>query len=171
MTNALRIVAAALCIAGLATPGAAQKPGGILKVWLIDSPASMSIHEEATVVAERPMMPVFNNLLMFDQHVAQNSLDTIRPDLAKSWSWNEEQTELTFDLRDGIKWHDGKPFTAADVKCTWDLLMGTGSEKLRVDPRKSWYRNLDAVTTAGDYEVTFHLKRPQPSFLALLASG
>ena len=39
MTNALRIVAAALCVVGLATPAAAQKPGGILKVWLIDSPA------------------------------------------------------------------------------------------------------------------------------------
>ena len=42
---------------------------------------------------------------------------------------------------------------------------------MRVNPRKSWYRNLDAVTTDGDYRVTFHLKRPQPSLLALLASG
>jgi peptide/nickel transport system substrate-binding protein len=45
------------------------------------------------------------------------------------------------------------------------------SEKLRVNPRKSWYRNLDEVTTKGDYQVAFHLKRPQPAFLALLASG
>ena len=40
-----------------------------------------------------------------------------------------------------------------------------------VNPRKSWYRNLDSVTVNGDDEVTFHLKRPQPSFIALLASG
>ena len=45
---------------------------------MIDSPASMSIHEEATVVAERPMMAVFNNLVLFDQHVAQNSLGADR---------------------------------------------------------------------------------------------
>ena len=51
-----------------------------------DSPASMSIHEEATVVAEGPMMPVFNNLVLFDQQMAQNSLDTIVPELATSWS-------------------------------------------------------------------------------------
>ena len=38
-------------------------------------------------------------------------------------------------------------------------------------PRKSWYRNLEEVTTNGDYEVTFRLKRPQPAFVALLASG
>src|SRR6266550_4450442 len=40
-----------------------------------------------------------------------------------------------------------------------------------LNPRKAWYRNLDEVTTSGDYEVTFVLKRPQPAFLALLASG
>jgi len=171
MTSALRIVAAALCVVGLATPTAAQKPGGILKVWLIDSPASMSIHEEATVVAERPMMAVFNNLVVFDQHIAQNSLDSIRPDLAKSWSWNEEQTELTFDLRDGVKWHDGKPFTAADVKCTWDLLADRSTDHLRVNPRKVWYNNLAEVKINGDTQVTFVLKRPQPAFVMLLASG
>jgi peptide/nickel transport system substrate-binding protein len=52
----------------------AQKSGGILRQYIIDSPASMSIHEETTVVAERPMMGVMNNLVIFDQHVAQNSL-------------------------------------------------------------------------------------------------
>ena len=74
-------------------------------------------------------------------------------------------------MRQGVKWHDGKPFTAADVKCTWDLLLGKASEKLRVNPRKTWYLNLEEVTTNGDYEVTFHLKRPQPALLSLLASG
>jgi peptide/nickel transport system substrate-binding protein len=63
------------------------------------------------------------------------------------------------------------PFTAKDVKCTWDLLTGKSVEKFRVNPRKSWYRNLEEVTTNGDYEVTFHFKRPQPAFVALLASG
>jgi peptide/nickel transport system substrate-binding protein len=66
---------------------------------------------------------------------------------------------------------DGKPFTAVDVKCTWDLLLGKAKHKLRVNPRKSWYRNLAEVTTNGDYEVTFRLERPQPGFVALLASG
>ena len=57
------------------------------------------------------------------------------------------------------------------MQCTWDLIAGRTAEKLRVNPRKSWYRNLDEVTTNSDFEVTFHLKRPQPSFIALLASG
>ena len=61
-----------------ARPAFAQKQGGILKIPHGDSPASMSIHEESTIVAEGPMMAVFNNLVMFDQHVAQNSLDDDR---------------------------------------------------------------------------------------------
>ena len=51
------------------------------------------------------------------------------------------------------------------------MLLGKSNEKLRLNPRKRWYRNLDTVTTNGDYEVTFILTRPQPAFIALLASG
>jgi peptide/nickel transport system substrate-binding protein len=140
-------------------------------MYSLDSPASMSMLEEATVYVQGPMMGVFNNLVMFDQHVKQNSQEAIVPDLATDWSWSEDGTALTFPLRQGVKWHDGKPFTARDVKCTWDLLMDAASEKLRINPRKSAYRNLDRVGTNGDYEVTFHLKRPQPAFLMLLADG
>src|SRR6202048_3308467 len=83
---------------GALQPAYAQKPGGILKSYSIDSPASMSIHEEATIYAVRPMMGVFNNLVMFDQQVKQNSLKSIVPDLATNWSWSEDGTELTFPL-------------------------------------------------------------------------
>src|SRR5438552_3022202 len=168
----LRVVAAAL-VAGIlaADPALAQKPGGILRLQHFDSPASMSILEEATRAAEQPAMGVFNNLVMYDQHVAQNTLQSVVPDLATKWEWSEDGRELTFPLRQGVKWHDGKPFTSADVKCTWDLLMGKGSDKLRLNPRKSWYDNIVEVTTRRDYEVVFHLKQPQPALLALLASG
>src|SRR5438552_15883480 len=137
----------------------AQKAGGILKISHFDSPASMSLLEESTAAALRPVMGVFNNLVLYDQHLAQNSMRSIVPELATSWSSNEEGTELTFPLRQGVKWHDGKPFTARDVKCTWDLLSGKASEKLRINPRKSWYSNVEEVTANGDHEVTFRLKR------------
>src|SRR6516165_1925529 len=166
------LAASALLASSLVAGAAlAQKPGGILQMPGFASPASMSIHEESTIAAGIPLMGVFNSLVVFDQQVAQNSLASIVPDLASEWSWDETGAALTFRLRQGVKWHDGKPFTAADVKCTWDALAGKASEKFRVNPRKSWYRNLDEITTNGDYEVTFHLKRPQPYLLALLASG
>src|SRR4029077_12569497 len=174
MTLHLRICSATawlLTTLALAPAALAQKQGGVLRQYMIDSPASMSIHEEATIYAERPMMAVFNNLVLFDQHIKQNSLDSIVPDLATGWSWSEDGTELTFPLRHGVKWHDGQPFTAKDVQCTWDLVTDKSSDKLRINPRKSWYRNLERVSTNGDYEVTFHLQRPQPAFLNLLAAG
>jgi peptide/nickel transport system substrate-binding protein len=164
-------VVGALILLGTTGTALAQKRGGILKQFIVDSPASMSIHEETTVVGQRPMMAVFNNLVMFDQHIPQNSLSAIVPDLATDWAWNGDGTRLIFHLRQGVTWHDGKPFTAADVKCTWDLLRGKATEKLRINPRKSWYNNLAEVVVANDFEVAFVLTRPQPAFLALLASG
>jgi peptide/nickel transport system substrate-binding protein len=169
----LSLAVACAALAGLLIcgPALAQKSGGVLRIPLGTSIASVSIHEESTIVVLGPMMGVFNNLVMFDQHVPQNTLSSIVPDLASSWSWSEDGKELTFKLRDGVKWHDGKPFTAADVKCTFDLLQGTAKERLRGNPRKGWYHNLDKVTANGDFEAVFHLKRPQPALLTLLASG
>jgi peptide/nickel transport system substrate-binding protein len=149
----------------------AQQPGGILQIGHFDSPASMSLLEESTAAVNRPMMGVFNNLVIFRQDEPQNTPDSIVPELATGWNWSEDGTELTFPLQRGVKWHDGKPFTAADVKCTIDLLQGRAAEKLRVNPRKSWFDNVSAVTTTGDYEVTFQLKRPQTSLLSMLATG
>jgi len=175
MTSGLRVLTAAgaALVAAMTAAGAAyaQKSGGVLRVHALDSPPSLSMHEEVYANPARATMGIFNNLVMFDQHTKQNSMQSIIPDLATGWSWSEDGTELTLPLRQGVKWHDGEPFTAKDVKCTWDLLTDQSSEKLRLNPRKSWYRNLKEVTTNGDYEVTFHLQRPQPAFIALLAAG
>jgi peptide/nickel transport system substrate-binding protein len=166
------LLGAALMLASLGNePAFAQKSGSILRVHHQDSPASLSILEEATYSTVVPMMGVFNNLVMYKQDEPQNSMQSIVPDLATDWSWSEDGTELSFKLRHGVKWHDGRPFSAADVKCTFDLLLGKSAEKLRINPRKAWYRNLEEVTTKGDDEAIFHLRRPQPALIALLASG
>ena len=160
--------ALAISVGGMAM---AQQSGGTLRVYHRDSPASMSVIEEASLSTSMPMMAVFNNLVMYDQHAAQNSLQRIVPDLAESWSWSEDGTALTFHLRDGVRWHDGKPFTARDVQCTWQLLLGTAPAPLRANPRKFWWQNIERVTADDDRTASFHLKRPQPALLALIASG
>jgi peptide/nickel transport system substrate-binding protein len=159
---------------GLACPelASAQKQGGTLRIYHRDNPPSASLHEEATVSVTQPFMALFNNLVLFDQTKALNSLETIVPELGLSWRWDVSQTKLTFKLREEVKWHDGKPFTAKDVECTWHAIIGKeGQEEFNRNPRKVWYYNLAEVTTNGAYEATFHLKEPQPSFLMLLASG
>jgi peptide/nickel transport system substrate-binding protein len=168
-----RMAAAMSCLLAIGSAAIAGEPkqGGIFRIYHRDSPGSASIHEGATNSINIPFMSVFNNLVIYDQHIAQNSLDDIRPELAESWVWSADKKTLTFKLRQGVKWHDGKPFTSADVKCTFDMLMGKSQQKFRQNPRKTWYGEVNDVTTNGDYEASFDLKRPQPSLLALLASG
>jgi len=164
------LVAAAILL--LPSAAGAQKAGGTLRVPLTGNPPSLSIHEESTVMTIFPMMSVMSNLVIYDQHEPQNRLDNIRPDLAESWSWSDEGTNLTFKLRRNVTWHDGKPFSSADVKCTWDMLQGKSeTHKLRRNPREIWYHNVNEVVADDPNTVTFRLKRPQPALLALLASG
>ena len=164
-----------LLAALLAVPPAAlaqqPKSGGTLRIYQRDNPASASIHEEATYSTNIPFMSLFNNLILYKQDEPRNTEASIVPELATSWAWSEDHASLTFKLRDGVTWHDGKPFTSADVKCTFDLIQDRSKERFRKNPRKGWYHNLAEVVPNGPLAVTFRLNRPQPALTALLASG
>ena len=165
-----RLCAVALLV--LTTGSAyAQKQGGVLRVTHRDNPPSASIHEEATISTDMPFMSVYNNLVVFAPDAKQNRLEAVVPELATAWKYTDDERALTFTLRDGVKWHDGKPFTAEDVKCTWDMVTGKVEGKMRKNPRKTWWFNIKDVATNGPLEVTFHLNEPQPSLLVMLAGG
>jgi peptide/nickel transport system substrate-binding protein len=168
---AIVFLAAALAATLVATPVLAEKQGGTFRLYHRDNLPSGSIHEEATISTVQPFMAVFNNLVMFDQSKKLNSTETIVPDLAENWSWDGSKTRLTFKLRQGVKWHDGKPFTAKDVQCTWNKLTGKDADDFRRNPRAIWYQNVKEVAVNGDHEATFVLNRPQPSLLNMLSSG
>jgi len=160
MKRDLRVLAAAgaLSLALTAADAAfAQKTGGILKVGHFDSPASMSMHEESTAAVNRPMMGVFNNLVIYKQDVTQNSMRSIVPDLATSWAWNEEGTELTFPLRQGVKWHDGKPFTADDVVFNWEYARDPATATVTIGV----HRDI-TVEKVDDLTVRILFKKPTP---------
>jgi peptide/nickel transport system substrate-binding protein len=161
------ILAAALAI----PPVHAEKAGGTMRIYHRDNLPSGSIHEEATISTVQPFMAVFSNLVLFDQTKKLNTPETIVPDLAESWTWDATNTKLTFKLRQDVKWHDGKPFTAKDVQCTWNKLTGKDPDDFRKNPRAIWWQNVKEVTVNGDHEATFVLGRPQPSILNMLASG
>src|SRR5262249_44674669 len=126
-------ILASVCVAfTAAAPASAQKQGGTLRISHRDNPPSASIHDESTISVNQPFMAAFNNLVFFDPSEKRNSPDKIVPELAESWSWNDDKTRLTFKLRQGVKWHNGKPFTRADVKCTLDAAMDYGTAKLDI---------------------------------------
>ena len=167
-----RLAAASVCAFLLLTGIAhAQKQGGILRVTHRDNPPSASIHEEATISTAMPFMGVFNNLVVFAPDAKQNRLEAVIPELATSWEYSDGDRTLTFKLRDGVKWHDGKPFTAADVKCTWDIVSGKVDGKMRKNPHKAWWFNIKDIVVDNPLQVTFHLANQQPSFLVLMSGG
>jgi peptide/nickel transport system substrate-binding protein len=182
--NAARVLALLLILSGLAAlPVAAQapapvvrdgKPGGTLRMVLReDLPQGFSIHETATNSVTWPSMPCYSNLVVYDQTKRFGRMDTIVPELAEKWSWQDNYRNLVFFLRKDVKWHDGQPFTSKDVKFTFDTVREApdAPAKLRINPRKEWYANVDAVEAPDAYTVVFRLKRPQPSLVAMLASG
>lgn len=157
------------CLA--ATPASAQRYGGTLRGAVIESWPSLSIHEEATITTVWPVSPMYNNLIVYDPARQVESPDHLVGELAESWAWSDGGKKLTFKLRRGVKWHDGKPFTAADVKHTFDVVRGVSEKRLKLNPRKLWYEHVQEIVANGDYEVSFVLKRPQPSLLSMLATG
>lgn len=164
-----------ILLVSLSIPAEAQTPkyGGVLVISPLSAPPSLSPHEEATISTVQQASPCFNNLVYFDPAKKQESVDTIIPELAERWSWQDNYRNLVFFLRKGVKWHDGRPFTSTDVKYTFDIVRGApdAKGKLRVNPRKLWYENVEAIEAPDPHTVVFRLKRPQPSLLLMLASG
>jgi peptide/nickel transport system substrate-binding protein len=160
----LAVLLATLVLAGAPVwaQGAKPKRGGILNTVLIEDPPGLIIHESATVSNTWPMSPCYSNLVFFDPLKAQESVDTVIPELAERWSWQDNYRNLVFFLRKNVKWHDGKPFTSADVETT---------ARFRLSARKEWWTNVASIEAPEPYTVVFHLKRPQPSLLLMLASG
>jgi peptide/nickel transport system substrate-binding protein len=178
LASALLVVSALLAAVSAATsaaPGLTPgKRGGVLNVLTReDLSQGFSIHESSTLSTIWPAQPCFNNLVSFDPVKPLETFDTVVPDLAERWSWQDGYRNLVFFLRKDVKWHDGQPFTARDVKHTFDMIREApdAAVKLRVNPRKDWYGNVETIEVVDPHTVVFRLKRPQPSLLLMLSSG
>ncbi len=178
-----RVRVAVLVVLGLAAswlfvlspaPALAQKAGGVLNARLReDLPQGFALHETSTISTMWPAMPCLNNLVLFDPRVSTHSADHLVAELAERWSWQDGYRSLVFFLRPGVKWHDGAPFSARDVKATFDMLreVPDAPARLRINPRRDWYANVESVDAVDPLTVVFKLKRAQPSLLMMLASG
>ena len=101
------------------------------------------------------------NILIFNGLTAHDGENRVAPGLAKDWSFDEETCAYTFHLEEGVRWHDGEPFTAADVKFTIEAIMdpGNGSENA---PN---YEDVAEITVIDDHTVSFRLDAPNAAFL------
>ncbi len=137
----------------------APRRGGILKIGGSEPPLLNPMVESAIRVS-RPSAPVFNSLVMIDPGQEEVSIERVVPSLAERWEISPDKKVYTFHLRRGVKFHDGKPFTAKDVKYSLDFL---------ADPQRSAMASLvtmmDRVEVVDDHTVKVHLKYPHTPFL------
>lgn len=90
------------------------------------------------------------------------------PDLAKSYEFDPASLTYTFHLRENVKWHDGQPFTAADVKFTLDTLKHNKDLEVSITDN---YKEIEAVTAVDDYTVRIKLSQPNSAMLNYLTIG
>ena len=99
--------------------------------------------------------------LLFDSLVKLDKDGKPVASLAESWTYDDPTLTYTFKLREGVKWHDGEPFTAEDVKCTIEAIMNpdNGSENY---PN---YIEIAEIKVISDTEIAFVLSEPNYAFL------
>ncbi len=97
------------------------------------------------------------NVLLFNGLTAHDGDNQVVPGLAESWDYDETTCTYTFHIRDGIRWHDGEPFTAKDVQFTIETIMDpdNGSENA---PN---YEDVEEITVVDDQTISFRLAAPK----------
>jgi peptide/nickel transport system substrate-binding protein len=158
-TRSARAIVLALAIA-LTALGHAQDPvpGGTLVIGIATSPGhlnpAISTGSEVHTVADS----IFNGLVSLDDQAAP------RPDLAASWTVNDDATVYTFTLADGVRWHDGVPFTSADVRFTFEEVL----LRYHARTRSGLEGRLARIETPDDRTVAFHFTEPYAPLLQQL---
>lgn len=105
------------------------------------------------------------NVLIFNGLTAHDANNQIVPCLANSWDINDEGTEYTFHLAEGVKWHDGETFTAEDVKFTIEMIMDPENESENAPN----YEDVTAIEVVDDNTVKFELAEPNYAFLEYMS--
>ncbi len=146
----------------LKAPEANPKRGGILKTAWGMSPTHFDIHQGGGCAGCNMM---YDGLIMWN---LADGYRSILPALAESWSVSDDQTIYTFQLRQGVTFHDGSPFDAADVVATFDRIIHP-SDNLSIGGMREQLAMVDSVVADNDQTVVFTLKQPTSYFLEILA--
>jgi len=138
--------------------------GGTLS-YATKLPTSFDGHKKLAY-SQSSYMPVFNQLVIYNLDYKETTPENLIGDLAESWGISDDGTEITFNLRQGIKWHDGMPFSADDVVYSLDKMTDVNRSAI-----SDWFPAYERAEKVGDYTVKVHLKYPSAGFLTVLAEG
>lgn len=160
------LAVAALVIA-LGVGAAAEEPryGGVLNWLEYADPGRLDFHSESPLSVLQAVAGVYSGLLQY----GPDDPDQWGPDLAERWEVSDDSLVYTFQLRRGVKWHDGQPFTAADVKASLDRITDPAFHSPRCGTMLKPL--LDRTDVVDDHTVRVRLKFATPIFLPSVASA
>jgi len=166
------VIVVALAVAidciGVVAPAMAQsetpRRGGVLLAAIAADAPSLDPHQEQTFATIQPVAPLYSTLLQIDPYSYPNVIG----DVASDWKIAPDGLTYTFRIRPGIRFHDGSPLTAADVKATYDKILFPPEGVRSI--RKHHYSSVASVEAPDPSTVVFKLKFPSASLLANLAS-
>jgi len=152
-----------------AAAGAAETPvrGGMLEFVVGSTLTSYDAHQETTFGMIHPIAPFYSLLIRVDPDNPSSS--NFVCDLCEGkFQTAPDGLSYTFDIRKDVKFHDGTPLTAADIKASLDKIIfppeGVPSS------RKAWYTQVAAIETPEKYKVVMKMKRPLNAIVPALAS-
>lgn len=163
-----RLIAAAAtaCAMALATGAYAQTPPNVLVVGQIAEPQSLDPHVATATNDFRILMNLYEGLVRFSDGTLE-----IEPALAESWEISDDALTYTFQLREGVTFHDGSPFNAEAVKFNFDRMLDeehpfhdTGPFPLSFN-----FSAVEEVAVVDEYAIEFTLSEPFAPFLSNLA--
>ncbi len=161
------LVLSLLCSQVFAAPlGNLKAPkGGTFKVQLDSAPPTLNALSSTDYYASLVQAKVMETLLT-------KNIDTyeFEPLLAKEWKIAKDGMSFEFTLRDGVKWHDGKPLTAEDVKFSFDAIMDP-SNKYKTAAKKSYFENIKSVEIVGPNKVKFTVAKPYFDNFNVISTG
>jgi len=146
---------------GLLRPGGNPKRGGTVRMAVGVTTSNYDIHQGG---AAHVLTHLYNNLVRLN---LVDGLRSVVPDLAASWEIAEDGLTYTFTLREGVKFHDGEPFSADDVVATFNRILSPPEGV--VIPIRADMSMVSAVEAVDPQTVKFTLSSPRAYFLYLLA--
>jgi len=162
------VLAFGLGVVGPASAAETPQRGGVLNFVVGSKIPSYDGHRETTFGVIHPLAPFYSVLIRVNPENPQSATDFVC-DLCKGKvpTATEGGTKYTFKIRKGVKFHDGTPLTAADIKATFDKIIfppdGIPSA------RKAFFKSVESVSAPSKYTVVFKLKFPSGAFVPALA--
>ena len=146
----------------------APKRGGTLTYMIpADAPPSFDGHREGTFATLHAVAPFYSVLIRINPENPSSTTDFVCDLCTEMPRPTDDGKSYTFKLRDGVKFHDGSPVTAADVKASWEHIIFPPEGV--ISPRQSWYMMVDRVEAPDPKTVVFQLKFATSAFLPALA--